>query len=264
MSRYLKPRASFGTSTGQVRALNEDSALVSISPTNQRPARALLIVADGWMGDEGEMGVGQVASKLVVSTIHEALQDFLQQPKPDSNIVAWQLVERLYAAIAKANELLCTYQGEYGVVTGLAGVLIQNDLAAIVNNVDCRVYLLRNSQLRMITDNWLWPASGAIMGTEEAIHMNQWTEGRWKDAEFMRNASSMAAVQLNVWTESLEAGDRLLLCTDGLCGLVDENTIALCLSEAASPQMAVQQLIDAAQANGGVDNITAVVCDVVG
>jgi protein phosphatase len=256
---------------GRVHSENEDFAHVSISNANRRPARALLIVADGWVGGDGDIGAGRVASELVVNTIREELQDLLHQPKPDPETTTSLLVERLLLAITIANQDLCIHDGRWGVVTGLACVLIQNDLAAIVNNAAARVYVLRNTQLRLITDNFPWSsgiegamyAYGALMGQVAEIQINYWARPNKNDAEFRRNASSTAAVQLNAWAEELQAGDRLLLCTDGLWGQVEESNIARCLSESDSPHMVVQRLINAANAYGGVDNTTVIVCDVI-
>jgi serine/threonine protein phosphatase PrpC len=269
MALPLQVKAFLGTSTGAVRAQNEDAGHVSVSLLDRGPARALLIVADGWQGKDREKGVGRAASELVVNTIREELRTFIEQPEPDSTLSVAQLVEWLASAVASANAALYVHQGKPGIVTGLACVLVQNELAAIVNNADCRVYLLRSDELRLITNNYPWTtakqdvssAYGAVMGLESAVQIIRWLRGRRIDLEFARKANSPAAVQINLWTESLQTGDRLLLGSDGLWGPLDDDNIALCLRETDSREMAVQRLINAANTGGGPDNITAIVCD---
>jgi serine/threonine protein phosphatase PrpC len=272
MAFQLQLRAFLGTSTGTVRLFNEDAGHIHLSSLDRQPTSALLVVADGFQGKDGKNGTGRAASELVVNAIGEELRTFIELPEPESNVSSTRLVEQLVSAIARANSALCIHHGKRGLVSGLACVLTQNNDAAIVNNADCRVYRLRNDELHMITNNraW-WPASkrsleswyGAMIGTELAVQPNRWPPGHRMDTEFARKANSPAAVQLNLWTESLEVGDRLLLGSDGLWGPLYDEKIALCLRESDSPELAVQRLIDAASEGGGPDNITAIVCDVV-
>lgn len=264
-------KAALGSGVGQIRTSNEDAAFILLSPVGGRNTCALILVADGWQGNDGNQGTGRVASELVANAVRQELEGLIQEPGPSPQLSASRLTELLHSAVAKANTDLCFHQGKLGIVTGLACLLIWNELAAIVNNADCHVYLLRNDSLRRITNNHGWlsdrqraaSAYGAALGTTTTMQINWWAQHSRIDREFARQANSSAAVQVNVWSETLRPGDRLLMGCDGLWGPLGDDNLALFLRESETPELAVQRLIEAANAGGGPDNITAIVCDVV-
>lgn len=273
MTSALRFTASSVSDVGRVRKDNDDFGLVYLSPAQQLPARALLMVADTWTGSmtDHARNAGRLASEFVLTTILAQLHHLLDQPSPAPHS-APSLVNQLQAAITLANQELCRQAGRLGLIDGLACGLIQDDLAVIVNHASARVYLLRDMALRLITDHFPWGyltadathAYGALLGETTRVQPNYWQGPNKHDPEFGRRASSTAAVQLNVWAESLQAEDRLLVCTDGLWGLVHEETMASYLSDAASPRVAAQRLIEAANTQGGHDNVTVIVLDVIG
>lgn len=281
MSLTLKPIAAAKTDKGICRNWNEDTVFASISPSNDR---ALLIVADGMGGFRDGKLLGKLASQLTVDTLYHELRDLIEQiknePEPHQEPSEDYLIERLHLAFQKANSVLDQHQppDEKRFSSAITCAFVQSHQAIVANIGDCKTYLYRNNQLRLITTNRPFggdgtPSSvgsgmfydvvltyGAPFGVGSEIRVIKWDQSD----EMMPDRNLMRFVQLNLWTLSLEPGDRLLLCSDGLWGeLLDNNKIKESLSKFATPERAAQQLMETANAEGGHDNIGVVVCDFV-
>jgi serine/threonine protein phosphatase PrpC len=256
----LKLQAASGTDTGLVRKVNQDVAYSWVSNPRKGGPLALLIVADGMGGGLA----GEIASRLAVDKISRTLVSFLERdavrlPKPP--IV---LEGTLRSAIRQANGAIYDYAqrnliGAGTMGTTIACALIQGTLAVVANVGDSRVYLLGGGGLEQLTADHSMVAqlieSGLLDGEALFDHPRR--------NILTRALGTNPKVEIDVSTINLSVDDRLLLCSDGLWGMLqDVDQLERILRRAETPEMAVGDLLAAANAQGGEDNISVVVCDV--
>jgi PPM family protein phosphatase len=226
-------RIDIGSATdiGRVRERNEDAVLVE---------PPLFAVADGMGGHRG----GQVASQVALETLEQLEADdggSLAEHVRGANRAVWERAER--------DEQLS------GMGTTLTAVRVNGTSAVLVHVGDSRAYLMRDGELRKLTtDHTLvdrMVRSGEITEAEADVHphKNVLTRALGTDPEVDVDERSVA----------LEDGDRLLLCSDGLTGMVTEEQIRAILEANPAPQTAAERLVRAANRAGGVDNISVVV-----
>lgn len=237
-------RVGSASHVGQVRAKNDDSALVS-------EAAAVYAVADGMGGHRG----GDVASAIAVETL-EAL---VTEPTTDG------LVE----AVKEANRRIFDRAGDDEELRGMGTTLVaialvdaeveeDGEEVAWVNVGDSRVYLFRDGELRQLSrDHSLIEdlrRGGQLSDEEAAVHpqRNILTRALGIDREVEVDHDAVLHLE----------GDRFLLCSDGLFNEVDEDTIVATLTDLEDPAEAVTRLVELANDGGGRDNITCVVADV--
>jgi PPM family protein phosphatase len=230
----MRIRAAAKSDIGRLRERNEDSVLLR---------DPLFAVADGMGGHRG----GNVASALAV----EALQEMTDGK-------AAELLARVKQANVRVLERGQAQSDLRGMGTTLTAVLADGSKGHLVHIGDSRAYLLRDGQLQQLT-------------RDHTLVQRMVDEGRLSPKEAERHPQrSILTRALGVdmdaepdpLTFDLHAGDRLLLCTDGLTGMVNEDEIQAILQEEADPQAACERLVDAANEAGGEDNITVVVLDV--
>ncbi len=218
---------------GRVREGNEDAYLVD-------DATGLVAVADGMGGHRA----GEVAS----ATALEALRAAITSGKP------------LREAIEDANEAVFTKSLADTDLRGMGTTLTAGTLAAggtlLVGHVgDSRAYLLHDGELAQVTvDHSLVEElvrEGRLTADEAAVHPQR--------SIITRALGVDATVEVDVYPVELVPGDRLLICSDGLTGMVQADAIAATLRREDDPTRAAQQLVDAANAAGGEDNITVIV-----
>ena len=226
-------RIEIGSATdiGRVRERNEDSVLVD---------PPLFAVADGMGGHRG----GQVASQVALEKLEE-LEDeekgSLAEHVRRANRAVWDRAEE--------DEHLA------GMGTTLTAVRIDGESVVLAHVGDSRAYLLRNGSLQQLTtDHTLvdrMVRSGEITEAEADVHphKNVLTRALGTDED----------VEVDEDAVALEDGDRLLLCSDGLTGMVTEDQIQAILEASTTPQNAAERLVRAANRAGGVDNISVVV-----
>ena len=221
------------TDVGRVRDGNEDAYLVD-------DAMGLVAVADGMGGHRA----GEVAS----ATALEALRAAINAGQP------------LRESIEDANEAVFTKSLTDTSLRGMGTTLTAGTLVAggtlLVGHVgDSRAYLLHDGELRQVTvDHSLVEElirEGRLTADEAAIHPQR--------SIITRALGVDAAVEVDLYPIELAPDDRLLLCSDGLTGMVQFDTIAAILRREEDPTRAATQLVDAANAAGGEDNITVVV-----
>jgi protein phosphatase len=235
-------RLAFGSATdvGKVRTVNEDRFLV---------ADSLFAVADGLGGHQA----GEVASKTAVETLgssfNEHTVDGLVDAVLKANHAVWQL--------ARDNPDL---QGMATTMTAVA--LVDEDdeeRLALVNVGDSRAYLLQRGELEQLTEDHSLVEQlvreGRLTSEEAAIHPQR--------SIITRALGLDPEVEVDSWQLIPYEGDRLLLCSDGLTNEVTDDDIASTLRRVSDPVAAAQDLVEQARANGGNDNITVVVVDVV-
>jgi serine/threonine protein phosphatase PrpC len=139
--------------------------------------------------------------------------------------------------------------------TTITGFLIVGDHAYIINVGDSRTYMLRGKQLYQVTtDHSLvgqLVASGLIEPEDVYTHPQR--------SQIFRSLGDKPNVQVDLFKQQLQPGDILLSCSDGLWEMVRNPQIESILNEAPDPQTACTRFIDAANANGGEDNVSAII-----
>ncbi|MGH2636547.1 MAG: Stp1/IreP family PP2C-type Ser/Thr phosphatase [Actinomycetota bacterium] len=219
---------------GQVREGNEDSFLV-LDP--------LFAVADGMGGHRG----GEVASNLALETIER-----LFSANEGSLTEQVELANRAVFERSQADREVS------GMGTTLTAVVVRDAEARLAHVGDSRAYLLRGGELHLLTkDHTLvhrMVEEGEITEEEAETHPHR--------SILTRALGVDGGVQVDEGIVELRDGDRLLLCTDGLTGMVSDAQIKVLLEETRDPQEAAKRLVTAANRAGGVDNITAVILDV--
>ncbi|HKH45869.1 MAG TPA: PP2C family serine/threonine-protein phosphatase [Thermoanaerobaculia bacterium] len=239
-------RIGAGAHRGLVREENQDRISRILSPLGE-----VFVVADGMGGHEG----GATAAQMLIDSLGQHLRALPPGTAPD---------EALRQAAAQANaDILRKAKGtdprlaKMGATCVLA--LIQGDRAWIAHAGDSRAYLWRGGQLTRLTrDHTLVQrmVDHQILNEEEARHH--------PDSHVVtRSFGQTAETELEVAAPlELVDRDRLLLCSDGLSGYVDDAAIARVLAERGNPQAATDDLIKLALQAGGQDNISVQIVDV--
>ncbi|MFE1584377.1 Stp1/IreP family PP2C-type Ser/Thr phosphatase [Streptomyces sp. NPDC059402] len=235
----LSLRFAAGSHKGMIREGNEDSGYAG---------PRLLAIADGM----GGQAAGEVASSEVISTI-VALDDDV----PGSDVLT-----SLGAAVQRANDQLRQMVEEdpalEGMGTTLTALLWTGQRLGMVHVGDSRAYLLRDGVLTQITQDHTWVQrlvdEGRITEEEAGTHPQR--------SLLMRALGSGDHVEPDLSIREVRAGDRYLICSDGLSGVVSHQTMEDTLASYQGPQETVQELIQLALRGGGPDNITVIVADV--
>lgn len=246
------------TDVGQERSLNEDSLLtLDIAPVFRSVSApvGLFVVADGMGGHEA----GDVASRLAIRAIAQsAVSEVLApaaggEPLPDAD--RW-----LTAATQAANRVVYDRRRAAGTDMGttLVIALFVGDTATIANVGDSRAYLLgQNGITQITTDHSLVErlvATGQIT-PEEAVDHPQ------KNVIY-RVIGDKPWLEVDLFDQRLAPGEALLLCSDGLSGMVPDEQIWQTWRTSTSPQEACDRLVEAANQAGGEDNVTVVIVQV--
>jgi protein phosphatase len=214
----------------------------------------LFIVADG-MG--GQLG-GEVASQMAVELIPRELVNRLEPDADDR-----RTRDAIREAVAAANREVLALSHVNTEVTNLGTTVVltlfRRDRAYVANFGDSRAYRLRDGKLEQLTkDHSLARAlidAGTIPPEEEERH-------RFRNVLYLYLGCNDARDGPEVHAVDVRVGDRFLLATDGLTGVVRNDQIAEILASGDDPQRAAEVLIEVALANGSKDNITAVVVHV--
>ena len=220
---------------GQVREGNEDSYLV-IAP--------LYAVADGMGGHRG----GEVASNLALETV----QTLFEQ---GSGTLAEQVEQANRAVFDRSQK----DRRVSGMGTTLTAALIDGGRVHLAHVGDSRAYLFRAGELSLLTEDHTlvhkMVVEGEITEEEAETHPHR--------SILTRALGVDAAVQVDESDVEVAGGDRILLCSDGLTGMVSDEQIREILGRNPDPQPAVDELVKEANRAGGIDNITAVILDFV-
>ena len=289
----LKLTAADKTDVGKQRDQNEDFAYKRVESSDDGD-RGLFIVADGMGGYKA----GEVASKLAVETMSKAL-DFFFKPLHDqptirldkveldpektvqltpiaANVPASQKTQKLpetqavsfigdqlEAAIQQANKAIVTYGEKKSSARGLGStvtaLLIQNNQAYIANVGDSRTYLLRGSTFAPVTRDHSLVAR--LVESKQIEPEDVYTHPQ-RNLIYRSLGAGHRQVEVDIFHEVLQPGDKLLLCSDGLWEMIHYQDLLNALAEQSSPQVICSKLIDLANANGGEDNISAIVVHV--
>jgi protein phosphatase len=260
--RALRQNSGTATHAGRVRSHNEDYVAkidYSLDQSGAAEPMGLYIVADGMGGYKG----GEKASR---DSVRQAFRDFIEGHilqdlrAPTRKLTAAEagspVEETLRTLVAEANRLVHRKRQETGSKRGttLTALLIVGSKAAVANVGDSRTYLLRNGQLRQLTQDHSLVFSLFKAGqiSEDEIYTHP------QKNEIYRSLGEQEDVKIDTQTLDIAAGDRLLLCSDGLWEMVRNGQIATILGSATTPQAACDRLVATAFDNGGEDNISAI------
>lgn len=221
---------------GCVRSHNEDSYLV---------ASPLFCVCDGMGGH----AAGEVASAIAVETIAKT------GPKTAD---ATQLGAAVEAANAAIIEAAVNGVGRPGMGCTATAAVIEGTTLAIAHVGDSRAYLLHEGTLIRVTRDHSYVEelvdAGEITADEARVHPNR--------SVITRALGSDPAMYADHFTLNVEEGDRLILCSDGLSSMIPDGEIERVAQQSSTAQICTDNLVDAALAAGGGDNVTVVVVDI--
>ncbi len=236
----LALRYAVRSDVGLLREGNEDSAYAG---------PRLLAVADGMGGH----AAGEVASAVAISALAHL----------DDDVPGTDLVDALGGAVREANttlrEMVVANPALDGMGTTLTAMLWSGQRVALVHIGDSRAYLLRDGELYQIThDHTLVQRlqdEGRISPDEAATHPQR--------SLILRALDGRGEVEPDLSLREARVGDRYMLCSDGLSGVVSAETLHRTLTTVTEPDRVVVQLVELANRGGGPDNITCIVADVV-
>jgi len=226
---------------GRVRSNNQDSGYAGHN---------LFVVADGMGGHAG----GDVASSIAVKRIIEADTDYASAADAEF---------ALQAALIGANAQLAEAVFEHAELTGMgttvSALFVLNDEVAIAHIGDSRIYLLRDGELSQITIDHTFVQrlvdSGRITEQEAMVHPRR--------SVLMRVLGDVdSSPEIDTSILATLPGDRWLLCSDGLTGVVSHSAMATALTSGLSAADVADRLVKESLDGGAPDNVTVVIVDV--
>lgn len=241
----LQSKSAGLSDVGKVRKQNEDDYVI-------RNDQGLFLVSDGMGGHRA----GQTASSMVATLLPDALEQQLSSlPLEDAETVSFCIRDAIVAVSQTLWQRSSQDPALAGMGATLALLVTRSTTAFIAHMGDSRVYLFRSGRLQQLTTDHslvsLLQSTGEITAEEARTHPAR--------NRITRHVGMERTLYPDVQSLELSEGDRLLLCTDGLNGMIDDEHIAEILARCKDPEEACQALVDAANAAGGKDNVTALV-----
>jgi protein phosphatase len=240
------------TDIGRVRPNNEDSHLVldiSGAPLASGAPLKLIAVADGLGGH----AAGGTASRMAI----DCLKDAFAGPMLARLSSRKEALATLKRSFVEANSCIHTAGAQPGKLRGMGTTLVAAimgpDFLEVCNVGDSRAYVLcQDGDLRQVTRDHSWEAEYAEQFQGAASELAGATN------LLTRALGPQREVESDEFSEELRAGEVLVLCSDGLSRMIPHAGIAAILSEAASLNAAVEELVETANKYGGEDNITVI------
>jgi protein phosphatase len=230
--------------------MNEDVYMV-------RPDEGLFLVCDGM----GGCPAGEVASRIAVEAILEELDEPSASGAHGDEGYRFQ-TSRLAGAVRRSNQVIYEQAQQdprqAGMGTTIVGAWISDHIASVAHVGDSRAYLWRRNCLEPLTrDHSLVEAQvrAGVLDREES-------NGCAQQNILLRVLGRDPDVDVELSEVPVQPGDYLVLCSDGLTRMVPEDAVAHAILDLREPQTICNSLIDAANRNGGADNITLVVIEV--
>jgi len=229
---------------GRVRSMNEDHYTILTLP----PDVHVFIIADGMGGHKA----GEVASKMAVELTH----DFLET---NYNTMLDNIPELIKSSIIHANKIIFNKSRESvdfnDMGTTLTLGMIFEGVLYVGHIGDSRIYLIRNERIKQISKDHSLVAELVRKGklSEEDAHLSPYKN------IITRALGTEENIDVDLFEEKLLDDDILLLCTDGLTNLVDEEEISnICSEFAMDIEKVPKKLVELANYKGGYDNITVI------
>jgi PPM family protein phosphatase len=224
---------------GLIRKNNQDSGYASPH---------LVVVADGM----GGAAAGDLASAVAIDTIR----------KIDGPTAGEQMLEVLASAIHQANDKIADLiESDFsleGMGTTVTGAMFDGTQLGLAHIGDSRAYLLRDGHLERLTHDHTWVQSlvddGKITESEAALHPHR--------SLLLKVLNGQPTNDPDLMMVPVVPGDRLMFCSDGVCGLIDDDVIEAAL-QLPDLNDAAERLVGETLHEGGIDNITVIVADVV-
>ncbi len=233
------------TDMGMLRSMNQDFVFASPDPVG--PLENLFLVADGMGGHKA----GDYASRFLI-------QNIVEEVKASESKAPVAVLEK---AIRKVNRELYREAVEKeelsGMGTTLVGASAEDGILYVANIGDSRLYLIRKGKAYQVTKDHSY--------VEEMVAAGKMTRGS-REYLSQKNIITRAAgmterVEADFFEVDLEQGDQVLLCSDGLTNMVDNESIAAVVSGEGTLEQKSRRLVELANANGGRDNITVILAD---
>ena len=233
--------AAGDSNIGRTRASNQDSGYCGFN---------LFFVADGMGGHAG----GDIASAIVT---HQVSQVDALHDNPEAAAEAMR--EAMVAANRKLSQTIEEHGELAGMGTTFSGLMVAGGKVAIAHIGDSRIYLARAGKVKQITKDHTFVQrlvdTGRITPEEALVHPRR--------SVLMRVLGDVEdAPEIDLMTLGTKPGDRWMLCSDGLSGVVPEDVLERILLENGSPEEACELLIYEALEHGAPDNVTVVIVDI--
>lgn len=233
------------TDIGRKRKMNQDFVYSSEQPIGRLPN--LFLVADGMGGHNA----GEYASKVTVETIVECIADAEETE-------AMRIMDR---AIQSANTRIRKLAATSPLLTGMGTTVVvatcEGSCLSVANVGDSRLYVVGRQGIRQITRDHSWVEEMVLrggIGREEARNH--------PDKNIITRAVGVEdTVKVDFFSVGLEEGDTVLMCTDGLTNMLEDREILTIMNGARDIVERAQALVDAANENGGKDNISVILID---
>ncbi|MDN4613513.1 protein phosphatase 2C domain-containing protein [Leifsonia sp. F6_8S_P_1B] len=234
-------RAAAVSHVGKIRSNNQDSGYAG---------RGLFVVADGMGGHAG----GDVASAIAVNRIREADREYES---------AGEAEFALQSALIAANSLLAETVFEHPELTGMgttvSAMIRVGDQLALAHIGDSRIYLYRDGELKQVSTDHTFVQrlvdSGRITEEEAMVHPRR--------SVLMRVLGDVdASPEIDTWILDTKPGDRWLICSDGLSGVVKHDDLKAALASKEGPRQVAERLLKQSLDAGAPDNVTAVILDI--
>lgn len=236
------------TDVGKVRAINEDCFTVDLD-------LGLFVVADGVGGENA----GEVASNMAVQIVTKHVNGGQKNEhdlllKEEFSIETNQILYGIHRANSEIYEKGLENSQQRGMATTISSIRIHGNVMTLAHVGDSRIYRVRAGCLERLTiDHSLLEEQ-----LKQGISFEEANKSVYKNA-LLRALGAEETIQIDADEDVLMDRDCLLLCTDGLSNMVDEEEIARVISNSANdPQSACTQLVELANRNGGKDNITVI------
>jgi protein phosphatase len=235
------------TDVGRVREGNEDALLV-VAPDGPRQGQVVVAVADGMGGHNA----GEVASAMAVDSLRRAVEEAEPALEPDAlltigvsmgNQTIWNAAAEDIAKDGMGTTLVCAFLDESGRVV-------------IANVGDSRAYAYLGGQVHLVTADHTWVNEQVLAGY---LSPKEARTSPYRNL-LTRTLGNAPNVDVDLFTGvRLDAGDGLILVSDGVTGYLEEEDFTTVLRETDSAQAAAERMVAEAVARGGADNATAVV-----
>jgi serine/threonine protein phosphatase PrpC len=234
------------TDVGRARPHNEDYVDYRIPPDPQQLARrgSIFLVADGMGGHQA----GEVASRGAVEAVMESYFADANHDVPTSLVRAFRFANQKLHAQAQADA------SKGGMGTTLVAAVVLGRKVYVANVGDSRAYLINRTGITQITEDHSWVEEQVRAGL---LSMEQARRHPQRNL-VTRALSSKPSVEVDLFEGEINAGDTILLCSDGLTGRVEDEEIATIVRQ-HPPHQAAERLVALANERGGNDNITVLI-----